>query len=127
MYMCGGGILFVDATHDVNRFKVGFWGTILGRRVFHCSPFVKTQQEAELEAIVRGVRPCINVGWLVWRLIRDNQSALGQVAAMRAGEGLKRGGAPRCGRGEVATLPTCGPLLILPPALKRWGSPMRQG
>ena len=25
------------------------------------------------------------------------------------------------------TLPTCGPLLILPPALKQWGSPIRQG
>ena len=31
------------------------------------------------------------------------------------------------GRGDVATLPTCGPLLILPPALKRWGPPRRQG
>ena len=30
-------------------------------------------------------------------------------------------------KGYVATLPTCGPLLILPPALKRWGSPGRQG
>ena len=30
-------------------------------------------------------------------------------------------------RGYVATLPTCGPLLILPPALQRWGSPIRQG
>ena len=29
--------------------------------------------------------------------------------------------------GYVATLPTCGPLLILPPALKRWGPPKRQG
>ena len=27
----------------------------------------------------------------------------------------------------VATLPTCGPLLILPPALKRRGPPRRQG
>ena len=39
----------------------------------------------------------------------------------------KCGGDTRYGRGEVATLPTCGPLLILPPALKRWGSPKRQG
>ena len=37
------------------------------------------------------------------------------------------GGDPRGGRGYVATLPTCGPLLILPPALKRWGPPRRQG
>ena len=27
----------------------------------------------------------------------------------------------------MATLPTCGPLLILPPALKRWGPSKRQG
>ena len=29
--------------------------------------------------------------------------------------------------GYVATLPTCGPPPILPPALKRWGAPWRQG
>ena len=40
---------------------------------------------------------------------------------------LGSGGDPRYGRGEVANLPTCGPLLILPPALQRWGSPIRQG
>ena len=28
---------------------------------------------------------------------------------------------------KKAALPTCGPLLILPPALKRWGPPRRQG
>ena len=27
----------------------------------------------------------------------------------------------------VATQPTCGPLLILPPAPKRWGPPNRRG
>ena len=31
------------------------------------------------------------------------------------------------GMGYVATLPTSGPLWILPPALKRWGSPRWQG
>ena len=36
-------------------------------------------------------------------------------------------GSPPLQSGEVAILPTCGPLLILPPALKRWGSPIRQG
>ena len=39
---------------------------------------------------------------------------------------LKRWGSP-CGRGYVATLPTCGPILILPPALKRLGPHRRQG
>ena len=34
---------------------------------------------------------------------------------------------PPGGRGYVATLPTSGPLLILPLALKPWGSPRRQG
>ena len=29
--------------------------------------------------------------------------------------------------GYVTTLPTSGPLLVLPPALKRWGSWRRQG
>ena len=28
---------------------------------------------------------------------------------------------------NAATRPTCGPLLILPPALKRWGPPRRHG
>ena len=32
-------------------------------------------------------------------------------------------GTPLDCRGYVANLPTCGPLLILPPALKRWGPP----
>ena len=36
-------------------------------------------------------------------------------------------GTPLGGRGYVATLPTCGPPLILPPTLKRWGPPSRQG
>ena len=36
-------------------------------------------------------------------------------------------GIPQGGRGYVASLPTCGPLLILPPALKRWGSPEAAG
>ena len=29
--------------------------------------------------------------------------------------------------GYVATLPICGPLVILPPALKLWGTPRQQG
>ena len=35
-------------------------------------------------------------------------------------------GTPLRGKGYVATLPTCGSLLILSPALKRWGPPRRQ-
>ena len=38
---------------------------------------------------------------------------------------LKRWGPPGS-RGYVDTSPTCGPLLVLPPALKRWGPPRRQ-
>ena len=34
---------------------------------------------------------------------------------------------PPGGRAFVAALPTCGPLLFVPPALKRWGPPRRQG
>ena len=37
------------------------------------------------------------------------------------------GGARRGGMGQVATLPTCGPPPMPPPALKRWGPPRRQG
>ena len=40
---------------------------------------------------------------------------------------LCSGGDPRDGSGDVATLPISGALLILPPDLKRWGSPRRQG
>ena len=37
------------------------------------------------------------------------------------------GGDPPGGRGYVATRPTCGPLLILPPVLKQRGPLRRQG
>ena len=30
----GGGVLYVDAAFDVNKFKVGVWGPTLGGRVF---------------------------------------------------------------------------------------------
>ena len=36
-------------------------------------------------------------------------------------------GDPSGGRGHIATCPTCGTLLILPPSLKRWGPPRQQG
>ena len=36
-------------------------------------------------------------------------------------------GTPLGGWGYAATLPTCGPPLILPPSLKQWGPPRRQG
>ena len=80
----------MDAACDVDRFKVGIWGPALGGRVFPCSPGVCTQQEAELEALIRGVRLCIRVGWPVWSLIGDNSSALEQVASLRASAGLRR-------------------------------------
>ena len=80
----------MDAAFDVNKFKVCVWGPTLGGRVFPCSPGVRTQQEAELEALVREVRLCIRVGWPVWRMIRDNSYALEQVASLRASAGLRR-------------------------------------
>ena len=58
--------------------------------MFHCSPFVKTQQKAELEALVRGVRLCSNIGWPVWRVVGDSESALSYVSAVKAGARLKR-------------------------------------
>ena len=86
----GGRVLYVDAAFDIDRFKIGVWGPVLGGRVFPCSPGVCTQQEAELEALIRGVRLCIRVGWPVWRLIGDNSSALEQVASLRASARLRR-------------------------------------
>ena len=80
----------MEAAFDVDRFKVGVWGPTLGGRVFPYSPKVRTQQEAELEALLRGVQLCIRVGWPVWRLIGDNSSALAQVAPLRASAGLQR-------------------------------------
>ena len=35
-------------------------------------------------------------------------------------------GTPLCGRGYEANRPTCGPPLIVSPALNRWGPPRRQ-
>ena len=84
------GVLFVDATHHADRFKIGVWGLVLGGRLFHCCPFVKTQQEAKLGALMRGLRMCINVGWRVWRLVGGNESALSKMAGMRVGARLKR-------------------------------------
>ena len=81
--------MYVEAAFDVDRFKVGIWGPALGGRVFPCSPGVCTQQEAELEALIRGVRLCIRVGSPVWRLIGDNSSALEQVPSLRASAELR--------------------------------------
>ena len=89
-YHLWGGLLYVDAAFDVDRFKIGVRGPVVGGRVFPCSPGVCTQQEAELEALIRWVRLCIRVGWPVWRLIGDNSSALEQVASLRASAGLRR-------------------------------------
>ena len=58
--------------------------------MFPCSPAVCTQHEAELEALIRGAKLCIRVGWPVWRSIGDNSSALEQVASLRASAGLRR-------------------------------------
>ena len=63
--ICVGGVLYVDVAFDVNKFKVVVWGPTLGSRVFPCSFGVWTQQDAELEALVRGVWLCIRVGWPV--------------------------------------------------------------
>ena len=80
------GTIFLDAASDVDRYKVGMWAKSLGGRVFHCSPWVRTQQEAELEAMVKGVRICEHIGCLVG----DNESVLEQVASFRAKASLRR-------------------------------------
>ena len=43
-----------------------------------------------LEALVCGVRFCLNVGWPVFKLTGDNWSALEQASPMRARSGLSR-------------------------------------
>ena len=86
----GRGLLFVDAAFDRDRFKVGVWGPGLGGRVFHCPPDVATQQEAELDSLVQGLTLIFNVGWPVFRLVGDNESAVGQMSSMRAKSGLYR-------------------------------------
>ena len=85
----GGAVLYVDAAYDIDRFKIGVWGPRLGGPVFPCSPSVFKQQEAELEALIDGVRVSIRVGWPMWRLIGDNSSALEQVASLRSNAGLR--------------------------------------
>ena len=42
---------------------------------------------------------------------------MGRMATAPSSEAL---GTPQGGKGYVATRPTCGPPLILPPALKHW-------
>ena len=49
------------------------------------------------------------------------------VGHLRFRPSLCSSGDPPGGRGYVATLPTCGPLLIVSPALKRWGPPGGRG
>ena len=78
------GTIFLDAAFDVDRYKVGMWAKSLGGRVFQCSPWVRNQQEAELEAMVRGVRICEHLGWPAFCLVGDNESVLEQVASFRA-------------------------------------------
>ena len=84
----GTGLLFVDAAFDRDPFKVGVWGPGLRGRVFHCPPDVATQQEAELDSLVQGLRLIVNPGWPVFRLVGDKESAVGHSASMRAKSGL---------------------------------------
>ena len=58
--------------------------------MLHCSSWLLTQQEAELEAMIRGVRLWERIGWPVFCLVGDNESALGQTASFPVHSGLKR-------------------------------------
>ena len=49
---------------------------------------------------------------------------LGNVKFVPSSEALCT---PPKDKGHVAHVPTCGPLVILSPTLKRWGPPRRQG
>ena len=84
------GTIFLDAAFDVDRYKVGMWAKSLGGRVLHRSPWVRTRHEAELEAMVKGVRICEHIGWPAFCLVGDNESVLEQVASFRAKASLRR-------------------------------------
>ena len=60
------GLIFVDAAFDIHTYKVGLWGSAFGGRVFKRSSDVRTQQEAELDGVIKGVRFIVNVNWLVF-------------------------------------------------------------
>ena len=69
-------------------------------------------------------------GWLsgpIPQIESYQSSRQGKLGGVTTHRGKGSGGYPPGGRGYVATLPTCGPLLILPPARKRWGPPRWQG
>ena len=84
------GLFFVDAALDIHTYKVGLWGPAFGGRVFKCSNGVRTQQEAELDGVIKGLRFIANVNWPVFRLVGDNAASLEQAAGMRASSGLHR-------------------------------------
>ena len=84
------GLIFVDAVFDIHTYKVGLWGLAFGGRVFKCSNDVHTQQEAELDGVIKGVRFIVNVNWPVFRLVGDNAASLEQVVGMQASSGLHR-------------------------------------
>ena len=84
------GTMYVDTVFHRDTYKVGVCASRLGGRVFHCSVWVRTEQEAKLEALVRGVRLCEKTGWPAFCLVGDNWSALEQVASFRAKPGLRR-------------------------------------
>ena len=82
--------IFLNAASDKDRYKIGMWAEGLGGRILHCSSWVLTQQEAELEAMIHGERLCEHIGWPVSCLVGDNESALEQTASFCARSGLKR-------------------------------------
>ena len=84
------GTLCVDAAYAINCYKVGIWALFLGGKIFKCSTWDKNQQEAELEALVRGVKLCDKIGWPVLLVVGDNWSALEQISSFRARSGIRR-------------------------------------
>ena len=53
--------------------------------VFKCSPWVETQQEAQLEALIRGVRLCERVGWSVFHVMGYRGSGGGSLLPLLPG------------------------------------------
>ena len=73
----------------------------------------------------RGAESELAHKWARWL---HNHCRLGDPHTPRSGgQNQKWPTGGQGGRGYVATLPASGPLLIPPPALRRWGSPRWQG
>ena len=78
-------VLFVDAAPQPGGgFAAGLFGPGLGMRFWECGENVKSQQVAELFALIRGVKLAVALGWKVLHLVGDNTSSILQALGLKA-------------------------------------------